>query len=75
MEGKHALKTVRRSSEGGEIVKKVECFREKSMYFDLEEFRVKRFAESQEETAFRSDCKRLKSHWESTSLKRKISSA
>ena len=52
-----------------------ECFREKSMYFDLEEFRVRRFAESQEETAFRSDCKRLKSYWESTGLKRKILSA
>ena len=54
MERKHALEDIVR--EGRES-RRGECFREKSMYFDLEEFRVRRFAESQEETAFRSDCK------------------
>ena len=60
--------------EGRESIRG-EGLREKSMYFDLEEFRVRKFAESHEETEFRSDCRRMKSYGESTGLKRNISSA
>ena len=70
------MKMVRGFSEGREREsRRGEDLREKTMYFDLEEFRVRRFAENHEETEFRSDCRRLKSYGESTGLKRKISSA